>query len=164
MCVLSADKNSCVIIMNKQLLYWIYECIKWGTYERSTGKTKQDLETFQSFLYRNINYYPSYDKIRPKSNQPARIYATAKTHKFNDLDEITVKKLKFRTIVDWAGTASHDAAKAIGQFQKPFACNEYKINDCLKRCLLYRKMKSKFCITLIHYSRTFPLGNNRLHY
>ena len=30
--------------------------------------------------------------MRPKFNQPARLYATAKTHKFNDLDEITGEK------------------------------------------------------------------------
>ena len=73
--------------------------IKRGTYERSTNTTKQDLETFQSFLYRNFKNHPSYDKMRPKSNQPARLYATAKTNKFNNHDEVTVEKLKFRPIV-----------------------------------------------------------------
>ena len=48
----------------------------------------------------------------PKSNQPARLYATSKTHKFNGLDEITVEKLKFRLIVDETGTAMYDAAKS----------------------------------------------------
>ena len=38
--------------------------------------------------------------MRPKSSQPARLYATGKTHKFSNLDEITVEKLKFRPIVD----------------------------------------------------------------
>ena len=70
--------------------------------------------------------------MRPKSSQPARLYATTKTHKFNNLDEITVGKLKFRPIVDQTGTAMHDAAKVIGAYLKPLAFNEYKINDCLK--------------------------------
>ena len=70
--------------------------------------------------------------MRPKSNQPARLYATAKTHKFNDLDEITVKKLKFRPIVDPIGTATCDAIKVIGEYLRPLAFNEYKINGCLK--------------------------------
>ena len=70
--------------------------------------------------------------MRPKSSPPARLYATAKTHKFNNLDEITVGKLKFRTIVDQTGTATYDAAKVIGEYLKPLAFNEYKINDCLK--------------------------------
>ena len=135
--------------------------IKRETYERSTNTTKQDLETFQSFLYRNFKNHPSYDKMRPKSNQPARLYATAKTHKFNNLDKVTVEKLKFRPIVDQTGTATYDAAKVIGEYLKPLALNEYKINGCLKfadmikRYHLYRKMKSMFHMTLIHCSRTF---------
>ena len=63
-------------------------------------------------------------------NQPARLYATAKTHKFNDLDEGTVETLKFRPIVDQAGTATYDAAKVIGEYLKPLSLKEYKINDC----------------------------------
>ena len=56
MCVLSGDKDSCVIIRNKQdyiqkLDDMLNEYIKRGTYERSTDTTKQDLETLQSFLY-----------------------------------------------------------------------------------------------------------------
>ena len=70
--------------------------------------------------------------MRPKSNQPARLYATAKTHKFNDLDEITIEKLKFRPIVDQTGTATYDAAKVVGEYLRPLALNECKINNCLK--------------------------------
>ena len=108
------------------------EGIKRGTYERSTDTTKHDLETFQRFLYQNFKNHPTYDKMRPKSSQPARLYATAKTHKFNNLDEITVEKLKFRQIVDQTGTATYDPAKVISEYLKPLPFNEYKINDCLK--------------------------------
>ena len=137
LCVLSGDKDFCVIIMNKQdyiqkLKDMLHEGIKRRTYERSADTTKQDFETFQSFLYRNFKNHPSYDKMRPKSNQPAMLYATAKTHKFNNLNELAVGKLKFRTIVDQTGTATYDAAKVIGEYIKPLALNEYKINDCLK--------------------------------
>ena len=93
---------------------------------------QHDLETFQRLLYRNFKNHPSYDKMRPKSSQPARLYTTAKTHKFNNLDEITVEKLKFRPIVDQTGTAMYDTAKVIGEYLKPLAFTEYKINDCLK--------------------------------
>ena len=137
LCVLSGDKDSCVIIMNKQdymqkLEDMLNEGIKRGTYEQTTDTTKQDLETFQSFLYRNFKNHPSYDKMRPKSNQPARLYATAKTNKFNNHDEVTVEKLKFRPIVGQTGTATYDAAKIIGEYLKPLGLNEYKINDFLK--------------------------------
>ena len=137
LCVLSGDKDSCVIIMNKQdyivkLEEMLNEGIKKGTYERANDTTMHDLETFQSFLYRNFRNHPSYDKMRPKSNQPARLYATAKTHKFNNLDKVTVEKLKFRPIVDQTGTATYEVAKVIGEYLKPLALNEYKINDCQK--------------------------------
>ena len=103
LCVLSGDKDSCVIIMNKQdyiqkLEGMLDEGIKRGTYERSTDPTKHDLETLQRFLYRNFKNHPSYDKMRTKSSQPEWLYAAAKTHKFNNLDEITVEKLKFRPV------------------------------------------------------------------
>ena len=166
LCVISGDKDSCVVIMNKQdyiqkLEDMLNEGIKRGTYGRSADATKQDLETFQSFLYRNFKNHPSCDNMRPKSNQPARLYATAKTQKCNNLDEVTVESLKFRPIVDQTGTATYDAAKVIGEYLKPLALNEYKINGCLKfadmikRYHLYRKMKSMFHMTLIHCSRTF---------
>ena len=90
--------------------------------------TKQDLETFQSFLYQNFKNYPCYDKMKPTSNQLARLYALGKTKKINNLDEITVDKLKFRSIVD---QITHDAAK-VGEYLRPLTINEYKINDCLR--------------------------------
>ena len=84
--------------MNKQdhirkLEGMLDEDIKRGRYDRSIDTTKEDLEIFESFLYRNFKNHPGCDKVRPKSNQQARFYATAKTCKFNDHDEITVKKL-----------------------------------------------------------------------
>ena len=83
--------------------------------DTTADTTKQDLETFQSFLYQNFKNHPSYNKMRPKFNQPARLYVTAKTHKFNDPDEMTVENLKFRPIGDQTGTATYDAAKVIGK-------------------------------------------------
>lgn len=51
--------------------------------------------------------------MRPKSDQLARLYATAKAHKLNDLK--IVERLKFRTIVDQTGTATYDITKVIGE-------------------------------------------------
>ena len=48
--VLSGDKYSCVIIMNKQEYIMLNEGLKTGIYELSTDTTKQDLEILQSFL------------------------------------------------------------------------------------------------------------------
>ena len=38
--------------------------------------------------------------MQPDSNQPARLYGTAKTHKFETLEDITVANLKFQSIID----------------------------------------------------------------
>ena len=126
--LLSKDKDSCITIMNKQeyiqkLEGMLDEIIKRGTYDQSTDNTRQDLGTFQSFLYHNFKNHTSYDKMKPKSSQPAGLYSTAKTYKFNDLDEISVEKLKFRPIVDQTGTATYGTAKIIGEYLKRLVCN-----------------------------------------
>ena len=41
------------------------------------------------------------------SNQPGRLFPTAKTHKFASLNNITVKKLKLRPILDLPGTYTY---------------------------------------------------------
>ena len=89
----------------------INEGIKRGIYEQSTDTAKQDLEIFPSFLYRNFKNHPSYIKMRPKSNQLPKLHTITKIHKFNDLDEITVEKIKLRQIVDQTCTTTYDAAK-----------------------------------------------------
>ena len=38
--------------------------------------------------------------MHPKSNQQGRFFATAKTHKFDSVNEITLDKLKLRPIID----------------------------------------------------------------
>ena len=35
----------------------------------------------------------------PKSNQPGQLYGTAKTHKFDNIDDIALENLKFRQII-----------------------------------------------------------------
>ena len=69
--------------------------------------------------------------MRPKSDQLARLYATAKAYKLNNL-KITVERLKFRPIVDQTGTATYGTTEVIGEDLEWLACNKYKINDCLK--------------------------------
>ena len=40
---------------------------------------------------------------KPDSNQPAHLYGTAKTHKFETLEDITVANLTFQPIIDQTG-------------------------------------------------------------
>lgn len=88
------------------------------------------METFQSFLCQNFKYYPSYDKMT-KSSQPERFYAPIKNQKFNGFNQITIEKLKSRSILDQKCTGTYDAAKIIDEYLKSLACNKYKTNHGL---------------------------------
>ena len=65
----------------------------------------------------------------PHSNQPAKLYGTAKTHKFNNIHEINKEKLKFHHIIDQTETYSYNEAQVISQYLKPLCKNEFTIND-----------------------------------
>ena len=45
--------------------------------------------------------------MQPDSNQPATLYGTAKTHKFQSLEDITVVNLKFWPIISQTGTSTY---------------------------------------------------------
>ena len=70
--------------------------------------------------------------MQPDTNQPARLYRTAKTHKFETLEDITVVHLKFRPIIDQTGTFTYNVAKDISDYLRPLCKNEYSINDTQK--------------------------------
>ena len=70
--------------------------------------------------------------MKPDSNQPARLYGTVKTYKFEFLEDIIVANLKFRPIIDQTGTFTYNAAKVISDNIRPLCKNEYFINDTQK--------------------------------
>ena len=107
----------------------IEEGIHKGVYEKSVDNTFKDLKRFQDFLYRNFRNYENYSKMRPKSNQPARMYGTAKTHKFQNIKEITSDNIKFRPIIDQTGSLTYNASQIIASYLKPLCYNEYTIKD-----------------------------------
>ena len=49
--------------------------------------------------------------MNPDRNQPARLYGTAKTPRFEFLEGIIVASLKFRPIIDQTGTFTYNASK-----------------------------------------------------
>ena len=63
------------------------------------------------FLQRNFKSYEKYDKMRPAANQPAKLFLPAKTHKFNNIEDINVDELKFRPIIDQKGTFTYIVVK-----------------------------------------------------
>ena len=76
-----------------------------------------------------ISIHTNITNLCPHSNQPAKLYRPAKTHKFNNIQEINKEKLKFRPIIDQTGTYSYNAVQVISQYLKPLCKNEFTIND-----------------------------------
>ena len=107
------------------------EGISKDKYVQTVNNTHKDLKHFQDFLYRHFYETKYYDGMRPVSNQPARFFATAKTHKFDTIEDINVKDLNLRPIIDQTGTYIYDALKVVAQFLKPLARNEFTISDTL---------------------------------
>ena len=107
--VISADKESCTVILNKtdyvnKVNAMMSKGISKGKFVETVDSTHQDLKHFQDFLYRHFYKTKYYDGMHPVSNQPARFLATAKTHKFDTIEDINVKDLKLRPIIDQTGT------------------------------------------------------------
>ena len=134
--VLRGDKDSTVVIIPREVYIskletMIEEGISQGKYETTTDCTLSDLKSFQDFLYRNFSKNPSttldHTQIRPVSNQPARLYATAKTHKFEDHKLITTENLKLRPIISTCGTYFYERAKALAKYLTPLAENHHTI-------------------------------------
>ena len=109
----------------------INEGISKGKYVETVDSTHKDLKHFQDFLYRHFYKTKYYDGMRPISNQPASFFATAKTHKFDTIENINVKDLKLRPIIDQTGTSIYDASKVVAEFLKLLARNEFTISDTL---------------------------------
>ena len=104
--------------------------ISQGIYSPTVDTTLSDLKKFQDFVRRNIkDEYDRYEDMRPIPNQPGKFYATAKTHKFDSLDNIAIQNLKFRSIISQIGTYTYNATKVLSDYLKPLCQNEYKIND-----------------------------------
>ena len=131
--VLSADKESCTVILSKadyvnKANKMIDEGIASGKYVETSDTTYTNLKRFQDSLYRHFKDKKCYDEIHLVSNQPARFFATAKTHKFKSLEEINVDQLKLLPIVDQTGTYIYNASKVIAKYLIPLAKNEFSIS------------------------------------
>ena len=132
--VFSGDKDSSVVIMERDLYVskiegMIKDGIKKGKYAKTEDTTLKDLKSFQSFLTRNYRGILPLDKITPSSNQPAFLYGTAKTHKFDNPCEINKENLKLRPIVSTCGTYYYETAKYLASYLIPLTENEYNIKN-----------------------------------
>ena len=107
----------------------INEGIQQGKYKETDGSILKELESFQSFLYKNFKNSLHYRQLLPSSHQPARFFATAKTQKFENTDDITVDNLKFRPIINHTRSCYYKAGKVIAEYLKPLAKNELVITN-----------------------------------
>ena len=135
--VLEGDKETAIVVMNKtdyvnKMNEMIDAGITEGTYEESLDTTLEDLNQFRDFLYRNFKDHPKYKKMFPASHRPARMYGTAKTHKFNNYEDITVENLKLRPIMDQSGTMIYNTSQIIAEYIRPLNNSKYIIDDTLK--------------------------------
>ena len=62
-------------------------------------------------------------RMHPQSNQPGRFFATAKTHNFHSVNDITLNKLKLHQIIDQTGTYIYNASKAVAKYLRPLSKN-----------------------------------------
>ena len=111
--VLPADKRSCTVILNKReyvnkVNAMTDEVISKTKYVETVDSTHKDLKHFQDFLYRHFYKTIYYDGMHPISNQSARL-----------------------PIVDQTGIYIYDASKAVAEFLKRLARNEFTISDTL---------------------------------
>ena len=118
-----------------------------------------DLKSFQDFLYRSFSKSCSttldLTQIRPVSNQPARLYATAKTHKFEDHSLITTKNLKLRPIISTCGSYFFETAKALAKCLAPVAANHHTIKNTLDFADKLKDQKIEEDEIVVSYDVTF---------
>ena len=145
---LSGDKDSCVVIMNredyiKKVDDLINDGISQGVYEHTDDKTHEDLHNFRTFIYNNFKTCPFYNDLWSNKNQPGRLFCTAKTHKFANVNDITLGNLKLRPIIDQTNSYSSNAAQFLSDYLKPLQDKEYMLYDTLKFPDLIRKLPPK---------------------
>ena len=102
---LSGDKDRSVVIMNKidcdkKVEQMMNEGREEGKYEETEDDILNELISLQSFLYHHFKDAPYYKQMLPSSHQPARLFASAKTRKFDCFSDINVTNLKLRAIID----------------------------------------------------------------
>ena len=91
--------------MNKKDYYkkvekMINEGIAQEKYEETEVNILKELESFQSFLYRQFKDAHYYKQMLPSSHQTTRFFPSAKTHQFHNLNGINVTNLKLQPIID----------------------------------------------------------------
>ena len=67
--------------------------------------------------------------MKPWSNQPIWLFATAKRHKFKSISDATLQRLQLHPIMDQTGTYIYKDSKALAENLDPLAKIDYTIRD-----------------------------------
>ena len=131
--LLSGDKDSSVVIMHevdykKKVTDMLEEGSKTKNYTSCSDSILKD-RFYQNFLLRHFKNHEFHSTIRPTSNQSALFFATAKTHKFISLSDITPSNIIFRPIIDETGTCFYQTDKFLAEYLKPLANNRYTLKN-----------------------------------
>ena len=118
------NKDSYVVILKRRdninkLETMINKVIESGTFAKCEDTKLNDFKLFQEFLRQNLKNFEKYDKIRTVANQPGKLFATAKTLQFNNIENINAEEFKFRPIIDQTGTFTYNCSKVIAEYLKP---------------------------------------------
>ena len=103
--------------------------ISEGKYIKTEDNSLKELKSFQSFIYRHFKKSTFYRDMMLSSHQLARFFTSAKTDKFENFDDINIKELKLRPIIDQTGTWYYKTGKVVVQYLKPLTKNEFVINN-----------------------------------
>ena len=111
----------------------LHELLRWSTdiFINSVYSTKE-IHIHRKFIHRKFYNYEQFKNLKPDSSQTACLYGIAKTHKLENLEEITLANLKFWPIIDHTGTILYNAGKVISDYLEPSCKNECFINDTQK--------------------------------
>ena len=134
--VLSADKESCIIILKKddhikKVSDIIEDEIKQWKFVQNADYTCNELKRFQYFLYLYFFKREHFQEMRSTSNQLV-FFATVTMHQFEFISDITQQQFKLRPIVDQPGTYIYKASKVVPKYLGRMTKNDYAITDTLR--------------------------------
>ena len=166
---MKGDKDLSVVILNKtdyieKLENMVKEGIGKEIYTLTEDNSIKDLQNFKQLLKRNFKGYEKLDDMLPASNQPARIYASSKTHKFLSVNSVSINDLKFQPIIDQTDTMTCNAAKVISDYLSPLCKNKHTINhtlsfaDMMKRLPPLPDDKEYVSYDVVSLFRNIPLS------
>ena len=100
-----------------------------GTYIETTDNRLKEILRFKDFLHRTFYNYEHLKDMKFDSNQPARLFGTAKTHYFENLKDGTVANLKLKPTTNQTETFTCDATKVTSGYLRPLCKNQCSIDN-----------------------------------